>query len=130
MVWGSGLMFKQNELGINGKLWSLINNCQQNTLGSIIVKQNSTRVQTTRCSTGRCTINVPLSSLQKRSCPFFTVRSPNTGILDIPSSCPSLSDDLSLIIGISPLAIQTLLDTAYKYSCKWRFTMNYRAYIM
>ena len=49
--------------------------------------------------------------------------SPNTGILNIPSSCPSLADDLSLI-GLSPLALQSLLDIAYNYSRKWRFIFN------
>lgn len=49
--------------------------------------------------------------------------SPNTGILNKPSSCPSLADDLSLI-AVTPLALQKLLDIAHRYACKWRFTFN------
>ena len=41
----------------------------------------------------------------------FQAGSQNTGIPNIPSSCPSLADDQSLI-GISPLARQSLLGIA------------------
>lgn len=124
-VWRPGLMFKLYELGIKGKLWSLINKCHQNTLSSIVVNQTRSEwfpVQQGVRQGGVLStflylvyINDLIHAIQSGS--------PNTGILNIPSSCTSLADDLALI-GISPLALQTLLNIAYNYSCKWRFTFN------
>uniref|UniRef100_A0A8W8KDP5 Reverse transcriptase domain-containing protein n=1 Tax=Magallana gigas TaxID=29159 RepID=A0A8W8KDP5_MAGGI len=51
------------------------------------------------------------------------LNSPNSGVLGVRSSCPSLADDLSFI-STSPVQLQRLLDVAYSYSCKWRFKFN------
>lgn len=40
-----------------------------------------------------------------------------------PAAAPSLADDLSLIV-VTPLALQKLLDIAYRYACKWRLIFN------
>lgn len=124
-VWRTGLMFILFELGINGKLWSLINKCHLNTLSSIVVNQSRSELfpvqqgvrQGCVLSTYLVYINDLIHALQSGS--------PNTGILNIyvPSSCPALADDMSLI-GISSLELQTLLDISHIYSCKWRFTFN------
>ena len=47
----------------------------------------------------------------------------NTGILRINSSSPVLADDLSCI-AVSPLALQSMLNVAYTYAIKWRFSFN------
>ena len=47
----------------------------------------------------------------------------HTGILNIPSNCPSLADDLSCI-GLTPLSLQNMLNIALAYSRKWRFKFN------
>ena len=47
----------------------------------------------------------------------------DTGILNIPSNCPSLADDLSCI-GLTPLSLQNMLNIALVYSRKWRFKFN------
>ena len=36
---------------------------------------------------------------------------------------PALADDISCI-ALSPSALQSMMNTAYKYSCKWRFQYN------
>ena len=50
-------------------------------------------------------------------------KSNNSGILNIPSSNPTLADDLSLI-AIYPLVLQSMLDVAVSYSNRWRFKFN------
>ena len=47
----------------------------------------------------------------------------NCGILSIPSSCPTLADDMSLI-ALQPRALQMILDIAYSYANRWRFKFN------
>ena len=47
----------------------------------------------------------------------------NTDILRINSSSPVLADDLSCI-AVSPLALQSMLNVAYTYAIKWRFSFN------
>ena len=51
------------------------------------------------------------------------VHTGNSGILGIPSSCPTLADDMSLI-ALYPRLLQTMLDISYSYSNKWRFRFN------
>ena len=124
-VWRPGLMIKLHELGITGKLWSIINQCHQNTESAIIVNQIQSEwfpvLQGVRQGGVLSTflyllfINDLLCELQSGS--------PNIGILHIPSNCPTLADDLSLI-GISPTSLQRQLDIAYNYANKWRFTFN------
>ena len=124
-VWRPGLMYKLYDLGITGKLWSLINQCHQDTVSSVVVNQTQSEWfpvnqgvrQGGVLSTFLYLVYIDdlIHDLQAGS--------PNTGILNIPSSCPSLADDLSLI-GLSPLALQSLLDIAYNYSRKWRFIFN------
>lgn len=118
-------MVKLNKLGITGKLWSQINQCHQDTVTSIVVNQTRSEwfptYQGVRQGDILSTflylvyINDLIRALQSGS--------PNTGILNIPSSCPSLADDLS-VIAVTPLALQKLLDIAYRYACEWRFTFN------
>lgn len=38
-VWSEGLMFKLYNIGVTGKIWTLINNCHQHTTSSVIVNQ-------------------------------------------------------------------------------------------
>ena len=107
------------------KLWSLINQRHQNTQSSIVVNQTQSEWfpvnqgfrQGGVLSTFLYLVHIDdlVHDLQAGS--------QNTGILNIPSSCPSLADDQSLI-GLSPLARQSLLDIAYNYSRKWRFNFN------
>ena len=106
-------------------LVSLINQCHQDTVSSIVVNQTQSEWfpvnqgvrQGGVLSTFLYLVYIDdlIHDLQAGS--------PNTGILNIPSSCSSLADDLSLI-GLSPLALQSLLDIAYNYSRKWRFIFN------
>ena len=50
-------------------------------------------------------------------------KSTNTGIYNIKSSNPTLADDISCV-ALSPCGLQVLLDTAYNYCTRWRFTFN------
>lgn len=50
-------------------------------------------------------------------------QNPNTGIHSIRSSNPALADDISCI-ALSPRGLQTLLNTAYDFSTRWRFRFN------
>lgn len=94
------------KLGITGKLWSLINQCHQDTVSSIVVNQTRSEWFPTHQGVRQggvlstflylVYINDLIQALQYGS--------PNTGILNIPSSCPSLVDDLSLI-AVTPLAL-------------------------
>ena len=104
-------MYKLYDLGITGKLWSLINQCHQNTVSSIVVNQTQSEWfpvnqgvrQAGVLST--CLYLVYIEDLIHDR----QAGSPNTGILHIPSSCLSLADEL-LLIGLSPLALQSLLN--------------------
>ena len=101
---------------------SLINQCHQKTVSSFVVNQTQSEWfpvnqgvrQGGVLSTFLYLVHIDdlIHDLQAGS--------QNTGILNIPSSCPSLADGQSLI-GLSPLARQSLLDIAYNYSRKWRF---------
>ena len=51
------------------------------------------------------------------------MNSNDSGILNIPSSNPTLADDLSLI-AIYPRVLQRMLDVAVAYSNRWRFKFN------
>jgi hypothetical protein len=124
-VWRNGLMLKLYELGIKGKIWSLINDCHQGTSSAIIVNQTQSRWFSVDKGVRQggvlstflylVFINDLINELESGS--------HNTGILNVKSSCPSLADDISLI-GLSPVGLQSSLDIAYAYSYKWRFSFN------
>jgi hypothetical protein len=44
-------------------------------------------------------------------------------INDVNVSCPAFADDVSLV-SLLKQSMQTMLDMAYQYSCKWRFEFN------
>ena len=49
--------------------------------------------------------------------------SPNIGVFNIPSSNPTLADDIC-IIALTPQGLQNVLDSVFEYSQRWRFTFN------
>lgn len=124
-VWREGLMFKLYNIGVTGKIWTLINNCHQHTTSSVIVNQMQSKWfsvnQGVRQGGVLSTflylvfINDLLTELEDSS--------KNIGVLNVPSSCPSLADDISCI-NLFPIGLQLLLNTAFMYSNKWRFRFN------
>ena len=124
-VWRKGLMYKLHKLGITGKVWSLIDDCHINTESCIIVNQTKSRWfmvnQGVRQGGVLSTFLylVYIDDLIRE----IQVHTGNSGILGIPSSCPTLADDMSLI-ALYPDLLQTMLDISYSYSNKWRFRFN------
>lgn len=124
-VWRHGLLIKLREMGISGKLWSIINDCHTNTTSAIVVNQTQSDwfpvSQGVRQGGVLSTylflvyINELVVNLEK-SCT-------NTGIFSITSNFPSLADDISCI-AITPTTLQRMLDVSSEYSRKWRFSFN------
>ncbi|KAK3105405.1 hypothetical protein FSP39_024486 [Pinctada imbricata] len=124
-VWRHGLLVKLHDLGIFGKLWTLINDCHSETLSAIIVSKKQSRwfpvLQGVRQGGVLSSflyltcIDELLYSLERASI--------NTGILNVTSNCPTLADDLSCI-GVTPQGLQNMLSIAYEYSIKWHFRFN------
>lgn len=108
-VWRNGLLYKLFNHGITGKTWSLIQNCHSNTVSSVVVNQTRSRwfplYQGVRQGGVLSTflylvfINDLINELE--------LNSPNSGLLGVRSSCPSLADDLSFI-STSPVQLQRL----------------------
>ena len=124
-VWRHGLLFKLYSLGVKGKLWSLIDDCHVDTSSAIVVNQTQSRWFTVQQGVRQggvlstflylVYINDLIVKIEQSSL--------HTGILNIPSNCPSLADDLSCI-GLTPLSLQNMLNIALAYSRKWRFKFN------
>ena len=105
-------MYKLYDLGITGKLWSVINQCHQNTVSSIVVNQTQSEWFPVNQGVRQGGVLSTFLYLVYIDDLFHDLQagSPNIGILNIPSSCPSLADALSLI-GLSPLALQSHIAT-------------------
>lgn len=120
-----GLMYKLHRLGVSGRLWTLIDDCHTSTSYSVVV--NYTNSVWFPVSQGvrqggilstflyLVFINDLLQEIQSQCS--------NTGIYNIASSNPTLADDIACI-ALTPVAIQNILTTAYKYSTNWRFKFN------
>lgn len=124
-VWRHGLLLKLYNLGVTNKLWSLINDCHNNTSSSIVVNQTQSRwfnvLQGVRQGGVLSSflylvfINELIDTLQQSSmC---------TKLLNVASNCPSLADDISLV-ALTPNSLQDMLNVADRYSKKWRFKFN------
>ena len=124
-VWRKGLMYKLHNLGIAGKMWTLIDDCHINIESCIVVNQTKSRWfgvnqgvrQGGVLSTFLYLVYIDdlINEIQ--------MHTNNCGILSIPSSCPTLADDMSLI-ALQPRALQMILDIAYSYANRWRFKFN------
>ena len=124
-VWRKGLLYKLYKLGVDGKIWTLIDDCHVSTESCVIVNQTQSRwfkvSQGVRQGGVLSTflylvfINDLIDEIQTMT--------HNSGILNIPSSCPTLADDLSLI-AIYPRTLQLMLDISLAYANKWRFKFN------
>lgn len=124
-VWRHGLMYKLHRLGVSGRLWTLIDDCHTGTSCSVVVNYTNTVwfpvSQGVRQGGILSTflylvfINDLLQEIQSQCS--------NTGIYNIASSNPTLADDISCI-ALTPVVIQNILTTAYKYSTNWRFKFN------
>ena len=110
-------MCKLHNLGISGALWSLINDCHSNTSFSVVANQTSSEwfpvSQGVRQGGVLSTflylvyINDLILKIQELS--------PNIGVFNIPSSNPTLADDIC-IIALTPQGLQNVLDSVFEYS--------------
>ena len=124
-MWRHGLLYKLYKLGINGKCWSIIDDCHTNTSSSVIVNQTQSRwfnvLQGVRQGGVLSSflylvfVNELIDELeQSSSC---------IKVLNVANNCPTLADDISLI-SLTPLALQNMLNIAHEYSKKWQFKFN------
>ena len=103
----------------------MIDDCHIDTKSSIVVNQVQSRwfdVQQGVRQGGvlsTCLYLVFINDLVEE----IQMKSNDSGILNIPSSNPTLADDLSLI-AIYPRVLQCMLDAAVSYSNRWRFKFN------
>lgn len=115
-VWRHGLLYKLHKLGVNGKCWSIINDCHLNTSSSVVVNQTQSRwfnvLQGVRQGGVLSSflylvfINELIDTLEHCStC---------TKLLNVASNCPTLADDISLI-GLTPISLQSMLNIANEY---------------
>lgn len=119
IVWRHGLLFKLYNLGVTGKLWTIINDCHSNTSSSISrwfnVLQGVRQGGVLSTFLYLVFINDLINSIEQ----LYTC----TKLLNIICNCPSLADDISLI-ALTPNSLQNMLDVANTYSRRWRFKFN------
>jgi hypothetical protein len=96
-------MFKLYNVGVTGKTWSLINNCHQNTISSVVVNQTQLECFCqSRCQARRGPFCIFVSCIYLLN--ELETCSKNTGVLNITSSCPFLADDI-VCIRLSPTGL-------------------------
>lgn len=120
-------MYKLHNLGIKGKLWQIIDDCQCNTVSAVIVNQKQSRWfdvhQGVRQGGVLSTflylvfVNELLDELEH--CNSTSLKC----VLDPQYVSPTLADDIACI-ATSPANLQSMMNIAYAYACKWRFTFN------
>ena len=123
-IWQDGMLYKLFKYGINGKTWRLIRsfykdfNCQVKfgTLSELFSALQGIH-QGAPCSTLLFVLfeNELLRLLKN-------LRS-NANLCDINVACPSFADDIS-IVSLTKQDMQKMFNTAYEYSCKWRFQFS------
>lgn len=124
-VWRKGLLYKLNNIGIKGKLWMLIDDCHINTKSAVIVNYQQSEwfpveqgIRQGGVLSGflyTVFIDDLLNELERIN--------ENFGIHKIKSSTPALADDIACLSS-NPNSLQNMLNTAYNYSCRWRFSFN------
>ena len=124
-VWRNGLLVKLHKLGVNGKIWSLIDDCHIDNESTVIVNNQTSKwfpiqqgVRQGGVLSGflYCVfINELLNMLE--------CTEQNFGVFNVKSTNPTLADDITCLSS-SALGLQRLLDNAYTYSCLWRFSFN------
>lgn len=126
-VWRQGLMYKLHSLRIRGKLWQIIDDCHTNTSSAVIVNQTKSRwfnVEQGVRQGGVLSTFLYLVFINDLLIDLENCNVTASGcILDAKYHSPALADDISCI-ATSPKAMQVMMNTAYTYSCKWRFKFN------
>lgn len=124
-VWRKALMVKLYKLGLNGKIWKIIDDCHIGNESTVAV--NGTMSQWFEIKQGvrqggvlsgflYCVfINDLLNCLESVSSNF--------GVYNVKSTNPTLADDIACLSS-SPTSLQKMLNVAFKYSCLWRFSFN------
>ena len=119
-------MCKLHNLGISGALWSLINDCHSNTSFSVVVNQTSSEwFHVSQGVRQGCVLSTFLYLVYINDLLILKIQepSPNIGVVNIPSSNPTLADDIC-IITLTPQSLQNVLDSVFEYSTRWRFAFN------
>ena len=122
VIWWDGLLYKLSQIGIKDKLWFLFRECLQGSSARILTH-------------GEMSNAFPVTRSIKQggllSMLFFTVFYHDIheyvrrgsvlplSIYDIDISSPTMADD-TLLLSVSVNGLQTMLNNAYNYSCKWR----------
>jgi hypothetical protein len=118
-------MYKLHKLGVEGRIWNIINDCHVNTQSAVVVNQCQSKYFTVSEGVRQrgvlsgllylVFINDLLVELEQCNC--------RTGIFHINACAPSLADDVSCI-STSPKTLQCMLDVCNEYSRKWCFRFN------
>jgi hypothetical protein len=124
-VWRNGLFVKLHNLGLHGKILSLLDDCHIDNESTVIVNNQTSKwfpieqgVRQGGVLSGflYCVfINELLNMLE--------CTEHNFGVFNVKSTNPTLADGITCFSS-SALSLQKLLDNAYTYSCLWRFSFN------
>ena len=114
-----------HKLGIDGRIWNIINDFHVNTQSALLVNQCQSKYFTVSEGVPQwgvlsgilylVFINDLLVELEQCNC--------RTGIFNINACAPSLADDVSCI-STSPKTLQCIIDVCNEYSRKWCFRFN------
>jgi hypothetical protein len=124
-VWQDGLLYKLNQIWIQGKLWNLIYFSYKTETAH--VQYNGLTGQVFRIEQGAsqdCVLSAWLFSLFINDL-IYELLSTKSGLLVGPISIPAilLADDTTLLSS-SVNGIQTLLNVVNSYAIKWRLKYN------
>jgi hypothetical protein len=124
-VWRKGLLCKVHDIRIRGKLWTLIDGCHIDTKSAVIVnyQQSDWFPVEQGIRQGGVLSGFLYTIYINNLLNELTQNNKNFGIHSIPSSTPTLADDIACLSS-TPQSLQKMLNVAHNYSCKWRFAFN------
>ncbi|MES9879357.1 MAG: reverse transcriptase family protein [Sedimenticola sp.] len=126
-VWHNALFLKLHDLGITGKIWSVLSDSYTNLFCKIRVNGKTSEVF--KIERGVRQGGVMSGFLYLVFIDELLAQLQQSGhgarICNIPAGNPTLADDISCI-ATSPASLQKLIDIIFQYTQKWRFNVNIR----
>jgi hypothetical protein len=128
-VWRDGLWEKLHQYGIKGKMWRVLRSVYESVESSVIVNDHRTRFFGVDVGLRQGCLMSPILFALYINGLAEEIKKANIGARIIPSKsqrCASLlfADDIALIAE-DKASLEKLMEIAFRYSIKWRFSFNY-----
>ena len=125
VVWHQGLFVKLYELGVRGKLWRIILTMYTQMTSCVAFNGIVSRTFPVRQSVRQGGVLSPWLYLLYIDALIKEVRRCGLGarVIDVFVGILVQADDIALL-ALTPADLQTMIKTAYSYSCKWRYKLN------